>query len=138
MLSEELKVFESRHEGIVLFNEDGTFDYANEAGANWLWGFGDGDALYRKLAAVIRSILSQSQNHPLYFKLKNVPGVGEISCTIFRVNCHILDVLDKRLNNKSPGMGIVSPLADIKQTLQLMSTVYVGGRGRVVLNSYRH
>lgn len=136
MLTEELKVFESRHEGIILFNEDGTFDYTNEAGANWLWGFGDDDALYRKLETVIGSIVSQSQYHPLMFKLKNVPGVDEISCAIFRVNCHILAVLDKRLDNKSPGMGIVSPLAEIRQTLQLMSTVYVGGR--VMQHSYRH
>ncbi|MDT8452054.1 MAG: hypothetical protein RQ936_04820 [Gammaproteobacteria bacterium] len=135
MLTEELKVFESRHEGIVLFNEDGTFDYTNEAGANWLWGFGDDDALYRKLETVIGSMVSHSKYHALMFKLKNVPGVGEISCAIFRVNCHILAVLDKRLDNKSPGMGIVSPLAEIRQTLQLMSTVYVGGRA--VQHSYR-
>ena len=136
MLSEELKFFESRHEGILLFNEDGTFDYTNEAGANWLWSYSDDDALYRKLATVVGSIVSQSHNHPLIFKLKNVPGVGEISCAIFRVNCHILVVLDKRLNNKSPGFGIISPLAEIRETLQLMSTVYVGGR--LVLNSCRH
>lgn len=136
MLTEELKVFESRHEGIVLFNEDGTFDYTNEAGANWLWGFGDDDALYRKLASVIGSMVSQSKFHPLMFKLKNVPGVGEISCAIFRINSHIPAELDKHLDNKSPGMGIVSPLTEIRQTLQLMSTVYVGGR--MVMNSYRH
>lgn len=136
MLTEELKVFELRHEGIVLFNEDGTFDYTNEAGANLLWGFGDDDALYRKIARVIGIMVSQSKRHPLMFKLINVPGVGEINCAIFRVNSHILAVLDKHLDNKSPGMGIVSPLAEIRQTLQLMSTVYVGGR--MVFNSYRH
>lgn len=136
MLTEELKFFESRHEGIILFNEDGSFDYTNEAGANWLWGFRDDDALYRKLATVIGSIVSQSRYHQLMFKLKNVPGVGEISCAIFKVNCHILVVMAKRLNNKSPGFGIVSPLAEIRETLQLMSTVYVGGR--LLPHPYRH
>ncbi len=128
MLTEELKIFESMSEGIVLFNEDGTFDYTNEAGANWLWGFRDDDALYGKLVTVIGKIVAHPQRHPVMFKLKNVPEIGEIHCAIFRVNCHILVVLDKHLDNKSPGFGVVSPLAGIRERLQLMSTVYVGGR----------
>lgn len=99
MLTEELKFFESRHKGIVLFNEDGSFDYTNEAGANWLWGFRDNDTLYGNLAAVIGKIVSHPQHHSDMLKLKNVLEIGEINCAIFRVNCHIPVVLDKRLNN---------------------------------------
>lgn len=128
MQTAELKTFENMSEGVVLFNEDGTFDYINEVGANWLWGHREDDSLYNKLAGIVNSIICNAQHLPIMITFKSVPDNCVIKCSVSWINGHILVVLGKSLDDKPRGFGIGSALDMIRDKLYVMNSVYVGGR----------
>ena len=128
MQSAELKTFENMSEGIVIFNEDGSFDYINEVAAEWLWGHREDDVRYDLLAGIVRSVINDASHRAVMVTLKVVVDSCEIKCAVSIINGHILVVLDKSLDSKARGFGMPSPLEKIREKLHFMNSVYVGGR----------
>ena len=127
MESEELKIFEKMLEGIIIFNYDGSLDYINESGANWLWGCSHYDDLYDAIKYLVHRVNCNAQCDPIMAKFKSKLNDREIKCSVSKVNDYVLVVLGKYLDDKRRSFGVPSPVGVIRDKLCLMSAVYVGG-----------
>lgn len=128
MQTAELKAFEKMEEGVALFNDDGTFDYINEAGADLLWSHNNDDSLYGELEDIVSSLISNVQHRPNEKILKNAADDCDIKCSVSMVNGHILVVLVKSFDGELCNSRYGSALDMIRNKLYVMSSVYVGGR----------
>lgn len=128
METENLKEFERLSEGVILFNEDGTFDYANKVACNLLLADEKNKYLYKTIVGLVNKIICESRNDPIMVTLINVQSGRKVKCSISTVNGYFLVVLGKNIDDRPRGFGVPSPVGLIRDLLGLMTTVYVGGR----------
>ena len=126
MHSDELKDFEQVSGGVVLFNEDGSFDYVNKIGAEYLWGYEEDQGLFQELIEVVQFVVSCGRKQPVIATLGTSSFGDEIRCAVSIVSGHVLVVLGSNAKRSNTGK-VINELDAVGDNLYLLNSVYVDG-----------
>ena len=125
MQTDNLTDFDQTSGGVVLFNEDGSFDYVNKIGAEYLWGYEADQGLFQELIEVVQFVVSCGRQQPVIATLGTSSHGDEIRCAVSIVSGHVLVVLGS--NARSRSTGVNQRLDPVSDKLYLLNSVYVDG-----------
>ena len=125
MQSDEYQDFTQTSGGVVLFNEDGSFDYVNKIGAEYLWGYEEDEGLFQELIEVVQFVVSCGRDQPVIATLGTSSQGDEIRCAVSIVSGHVLVVLGSNASSNRNGSREMDAVGD---KLYLLNSVYMDGQ----------
>ena len=125
MQSDEYQDFTQTSGGVVLFNEDGSFDYVNKIGAEYLWGYEEDEGLFQELIEVVQFVVSCGRDQPVIATLGTSSQGDEIRCAVSIESGHVLVVLGSNASSNRNGSREMDAVGD---KLYLLNSVYMDGQ----------